>query len=438
MSTPVESLALSEISPPVRQAVDRYRDEFLTARPFKHVMIEDFFDPAFAEQLLAEFPSFQTGFSTNEIGAATGKSVNTNIRAISPAYQHLYETLASQPFLDFVSQLSGIPDLLLDPKMFGGGTHENLHGQELDAHVDFNYDESRQLHRRLNLIVYLNKGWRTEWGGAIEIHSNPRRPLENQIRAFDPTFNRCVMFETNEYSWHGFPKIQLPEDKRDLSRKSISIYLYTKERPVEEIAPVHATFYVQRPMPAQIAAGRTLTDEDALQLQSLLARRDGWIEYYQKLELQKNADLAELAAHIESLRRRLRAPLTGYVLLEGSVEGLYGDGWASSRVHLQVRPLLPVSSFLVRGFRPPAAPEAKLRVMLDGAVAAEAVVSGPLELTVPVVPKEAVPQGQEMFDLELVCDSAPGWAKSVGDERDLAFVFTELRARHPGFPEMEQ
>jgi hypothetical protein len=417
---------LVEVSATVRQEADQHREAFLTAEPFKHVMIDDFFEPSFAERLLAEFPRFDAALSTNESGQASGKSVNTNIRAISPAYQHLYQTLAGRPFLDFVSRLSGIPDLLLDPKMFGGGTHENLHGQELDPHVDFNYDEARKLHRRLNLIVYLNQDWRSEWGGAIEIHSNPRRPSENRIRAFDPLFNRCVMFETNEYSWHGFPRINLPEDKRHLSRKSISIYLYTSERPKQEIAPLHSTFYVQRPLPERMAVGHTLTEQDVEELRRQLIRRDGWIELYQKMELEKSTHLAESAAYIQLLNKRTRAPLTGYVLQKGESEGLFGDEWASSRVRLRIQALLPVSGFVVRGFRPTAAPKTKLRVLIDGASAAEAMVWEEFAVEVPVDRKE-----QEVFELEIVCESDPGWAMAAGDDRDIAFIFSELQARHP-------
>jgi 2OG-Fe(II) oxygenase superfamily len=419
--------SLAELSASVLERADQYREAFVSALPFKHVVIEDFFDPAFARQLLDEFPSFDPALAQSESGQTGGKAVQTNIRSISPAYQRLYETIAGRPFLDVVSRLSGIPDLLLDPKMYGGGTHENLHGQELDPHVDFNYDESVQLHRRLNLIVYLNPEWRTEWGGAIEIHSNPRKPFENRIEAYDPLFNRCVMFETNEYSWHGFPKINLPEDKRHLSRKSISIYLYTRERPAQEVVPMHGTFYVQRPLPERFTAGYTLSTEDAAELARLLIRRDTWIELYQKMELEKNGWIAELGKYIEHLQGQARAPLTGYILQEGDTQGFYGDTWAASRVRIRLRPLLPVKELLIRGFRPPEAPAATLQALIDGTVAARTTLRGEFALAVPVSRK-----ADQVFELELACDSPPGWAAANGDDRDLAFVVNELRARHPG------
>ena len=425
--------AVPEVSGEVVANADAYRETFLSADPFKHVVIEGFFEPAFADQLLAEFPSFDRKLAINEFGTIGRKSVNTNIREISPAYKHLYEVIGSRPFLDLVSRLSGIPDLILDPKMYGGGTHDNQHGQELDPHVDFNYDEAQQLHRRLNLIVYMNKEWRTEWGGALEIHSNPRDPASNRISSYDPLFNRCVMFETNERSWHGFPRINLPEDKRRLSRKSISIYLYTKDRPAEEIAPMHGTFYVQRPLPEYLAAGRTLTESDIENLQWLLNVRDGWIRAYQRMELEKNREISDKRNLIHELRARALAPLTGYMVQDGPSAGLYGDGWAASHVELRLRPLLRVNQFVLRGYRPEPSPAGRLHVLLDDGTSVESSLSGgPFEVWV-----NLRTPAQEPLNLTIDFDPESPPPANAADDRDLAFVMVELSARHPEMPTLD-
>src|SRR5581483_9672075 len=315
--------AVPRIPRKIQERAPQYRGEFQSAQPFRHLAIDDFFERDFAEALLTDFPSFDTALAHNEMGEVGGKAVNTRLREIAPVYRELYDLIASQPFLDFMSELTGIPELLHDPGFYGGGTHENLHGQDLDPHVDFNYLEAQQLHRRLNLIVYLNKDWREEWGGGLEIHSNPRRPAENRITTFNPTFNRAILFETNEYSWHGFPRIHLPEGERHRSRKSLSIYLYTRERPAEEIAPLHGTFYVQRPLPSWVRPGHVLSEDDCIALREAVERRDKWIEIYQQMELKKSGQIAKQRGYIESILSQVRAPSTGYILQEGKSAGIY-------------------------------------------------------------------------------------------------------------------
>ncbi|HLM97924.1 MAG TPA: 2OG-Fe(II) oxygenase [Bryobacteraceae bacterium] len=422
---PAGIASIPEVSSEVVRNADAYRHAFLHRDPFKHVVIESFFEPSFAERLLADFPSFNPRLATNELGLTARKAVNTNIREISPVYQQLYEAIGSKPFLDLVSRISGISDLILDPRMYGGGTHDNQHGQELDPHVDFNYDEAQKLHRRLNLIVYMNKEWSGDWGGALEIHSNPRDPATNRISSYDPLFNRCVMFETNERSWHGFPKIDLPEPKRHLSRKSISIYLYTKDRPADEIAPMHGTFYVQRPLPKHIAAGHTLTEADAQNLQWLLKVRDGWIQAYQRMELEKNREIADTGRLIAELKSHALAPLTGYVLQTGAAIGLHGDAWVASHAELQVRPLLTVSEIVLRGYLPESSPAGRLRVSVGEASAETSIGSGVFEI------KVALSQpAQEPFLVKMDFQSDPPLATAIED-RDLAFVLVELSALHP-------
>jgi Rps23 Pro-64 3,4-dihydroxylase Tpa1-like proline 4-hydroxylase len=277
---------------------------FRQAEPFPHVVIEEFFTDELMVELYSQFPSFEARNAMNEFGQVGGKAVVTELDALGPAYRRIYAYLNSQPFLDAMSALTGIPDLLPDPALYGGGTHENIEGQELDVHVDYNYSQDGTLHRRLNLLVYFSKEWVEDWGGCIELHSNPRSPAENKVSSFAPLYNRALIFETSERSWHGFKKIQLPAERKGLTRRSLAIYLYTRTRPPEEIAPPHSTFYVQRPLPEWFRPGHLVTEESAREIQILMTRRDHWIEFYQKKELRDSAEMQNLHAAIASLQER--------------------------------------------------------------------------------------------------------------------------------------
>ncbi len=261
------------LSPALIHAIDTHARQFATAQPYRHVVIDGFFAPATAQSLLSQFPPFDAKFALNEAGDVGNKAVVEKIRGIGPAYAALDDLIQSRDFLDLVGRITGIPDLLYDPWYFGGGTHENREGQDLDPHIDFNRHPLDRSHRRLNLIVYLNPEWDDAWGGSLEIHRDPRA-ADNQVKLITPLFNRCVIFETNQISWHGFSRIALPPDKQHLSRRSIALYFYTAERPTEELADSHSTIYVDRPLPPQFTPGHVLDQDDIQQLAILVSRRD--------------------------------------------------------------------------------------------------------------------------------------------------------------------
>jgi len=276
---------LELIQPVIRNRVDALSREFQSAQPFRHLVMDDFLVPEFCRELMAEFPGFDRGQSRNELGEQGRKAVNTDLPHLGPSYARMDALLRSRDFLNFMGQITGIPHLLYDRKYVGGGTHENLDGQDLDAHVDFNYHPVTHLHRRLNLIVFLNPEWHGEWGGSLELHVNPWLPeQEDRVKKIVPILNRAVVFETSEISWHGFKRIQLPPDKKHLSRRSIAVYYYTRRRPADEVAPDHSTVYVPRPLPEQIRAGHTLQQEDVEALRTLMARRDMLIRFLYERE----------------------------------------------------------------------------------------------------------------------------------------------------------
>lgn len=258
---------------------ERLCGDFRAAKPFPHVVIDGFLEAELCRRLAASFPSYDDERFRNEWGEP-GKAWREDVSRLGSAWAELDQGLRSQEFLDFLSHVSGIPRLVFDPKYFGGGTHENLHDMELDPHIDFNLHPETFLHRRLNLLLYLNEAWEEAWGGSLELHTNPwRPPHENEIRTIRPLLNRCVVFETSDRSWHGFRRIALPEERRALSRRSFAMYLYTHERPLLPLIPHDVTIYTDRPLPDRIGAGYTLTQADVDELGALVSRRDRKLEY---------------------------------------------------------------------------------------------------------------------------------------------------------------
>lgn len=266
---------MKELNPNVVAGTAALNVAFQRREPFRHLVIDDFFTPDYCAALLAQFPPFEKSNARNEAGELGNKGTVEKIRALGPAYRDLDRLIASREFLDWLSAATGIPGLLYDAYYFGGGTHENRHGQELDPHVDFNRHPVNRWHRRLNLIVYLNHDWQPAWGGALELHSDPRAP-DDRVTRVEPEFNRCVVFETTSTSWHGFSRIDLAG--QDRSRKSVALYFYSLERPAEEIDGTHSTIYVDRPLPERFQAGYQLSAEDVTELEILLKRRDQHLE----------------------------------------------------------------------------------------------------------------------------------------------------------------
>jgi hypothetical protein len=301
---------ISILDTAISGAVPDLAREFSGAQPFRHVVIDRFLDAPFCQELIDSFPAFNERAAYNEHGLVGGKAVVPNVTALGPAYRRFDGLMKDAEFLALVSRITGIPDLLYDPEYIGGGTHENRDGQELDVHVDFNFHPTTGFHRRLNLILFLNPDWEESWGGNLELLKEPFA-AQADVKSVLPLANRAVIFETTENSWHGFRRIVLPPASA-LSRKSLAVYFYTRERPKPETAPSHATIYYQRPLSANIQPGYTLKTEDVLELQGLLTRRDGYMtflydreqEFSQQLE-GRDARIAGLQAREEELSKEL-------------------------------------------------------------------------------------------------------------------------------------
>lgn len=223
---------------------DDLRDQVRNAPAYPHFKIDNFLDAAFAEEVHTSFPTFDEvaamgqGFSAvNE----RGKIQVTDSSNFSPPMLRLHEALASQEFLDLMSYAMDIPNLLADPELVGGGIHATRSRGHLDVHVDFNYIEERNLHRRMNILVFLNKDWEEEYGGCFEVWDQDVKTCHN---TFLPVFNRCCAFATSDISYHGVTAVKCPEDR---ARQSFAAYYYTEEAPPHWTGEAHSTIFKARP-----------------------------------------------------------------------------------------------------------------------------------------------------------------------------------------------
>ena len=217
---------------------DQLRQEFQSAQPFPHIKIDNFLQPEVAQEISAAYPTFDNavsmGFQFNALNEQRKVQVTDAAKFPGPVAR-LNEALASPAFLKDLEYITGIPNLLADARLAGGGMHLTGPGGRLDVHVDFNYDENIKLHRRLNILVYLNPVWEPSWGGEIELWD---KDVKNRGVSLLPLINRCLIFQTDETSYHGVSPITGPAH---VERKSFAAYYYTKEPParLERPGPHH-------------------------------------------------------------------------------------------------------------------------------------------------------------------------------------------------------
>ena len=179
------------------------KQAFDSAQPFRHIVVEDFLDPSFALEVAGAFPSFEEaraqGFGFNFVNERNKVQISDSSKFPGPVAR-LNDALASPDFLRDLEYITGIHDLEADPQLAGGGMHlTGPHGR-LDVHVDFNFCNEAQTHRRLNILVYLNPDWDAAWGGAVELWDKNVKQCHHSV---DPLLNRMVLFETSPISFHG-------------------------------------------------------------------------------------------------------------------------------------------------------------------------------------------------------------------------------------------
>ena len=219
---------------------------YSVAEPFPHVVLDDFFNPDILDAVLAEWPRPDApNLESHNDGTYVRKKLGSTWRTtFGPHTRALFERLAAADFLEALERATSIWGLVPDPYLWGGGLHFTQAGGRLAVHADFNKHFKYQLDRRLNLLLYLNRGWTEANGGWLELWN---REMTACVRRVLPAFNRMVVFSTTDTSYHGQPEEVVGPP--GLYRRSIALYYYTNGRPASEVNDQndHSTLWRARP-----------------------------------------------------------------------------------------------------------------------------------------------------------------------------------------------
>lgn len=207
--------------------IERSFVDFKNTEPFNHVVIDGFFEEDFALKLAQEFPSYESEVYNGVYNSPLEIKKLCNVWDKFPSSLYkAFNYLVSNEFvnlLQFATQYRLYPDSGLQ----GGGLHCHPSKGFSNVHLDYSVHSKLNLQRKLNIIVYLNDNYKSEWGGELGLYSHDceNNQPDKLIKSVEPKFNRAIIFDTTQNSWHGLPEpnnFPIGED-----RKSIAVYYLT-------------------------------------------------------------------------------------------------------------------------------------------------------------------------------------------------------------------
>jgi hypothetical protein len=216
---------------------EHLKTQYRSASPFPYIVIDNFLPEFLLNKSLEELENHDYWYHNitkwieeYEINKFYTPNHDTDIpelRKNIPITSFIFDYLNSDEFIKFLKNLTGFDDLESDKRLLGGGVHKIISGGKLSVHKDYNVHPETKKHRKLNLLLYLNKNWESDWNGNLEFWN---KNITKKVVEIEPTFNRAVIFSI-ENAPHGHPiPLNTPEG---VSRYSLALYYFSDEIPKE-------------------------------------------------------------------------------------------------------------------------------------------------------------------------------------------------------------
>ena len=202
---------------------------FKNNKPFNHCVIDNFFELKLAKKLENDFPDFNSNIWHEYNNPIEVKKSCNDWNLFPKDTYKVMSYLNSDEFVSILQkQVFKKNKLYTDIGLNGGGWHIHKKGGKLNTHLDYSIHPKLHLQRKLNLIVYLNSKWKEKWGGSLGFYDNKSSKNPGKlVKSILPIFNRAILFDTTQNSWHGLPEaLKYPKNQY---RKSIATYYLCKK-----------------------------------------------------------------------------------------------------------------------------------------------------------------------------------------------------------------
>jgi hypothetical protein len=187
--------------------------------PFEHIIINNFIEEQYYNELdgvLPKTPSNEWWKYENPIEV---KYALDKFEHMDPMVQNIFNALSHKKLINKFESIFNIKNLEYDPHCHGAGLHMHPRYGRLNIHLDYEKHPITEKQRRLNVILYLNDQWDTEWNGDTQLWNNDM--TECIVKSY-PKKNTAIIFITTEQSWHGLPEvIKCPND---VYRRTLAYY----------------------------------------------------------------------------------------------------------------------------------------------------------------------------------------------------------------------
>lgn len=215
------------------------RERIQSAKPFPHFVEDNWFNPVLLELILEEFELDESSGWRDLVDKDQDTRRWVVGSTLGPASQLYFGLINSGWFVQILSFLTDVDELLVDSQLYGGGLHEVRPGGRFGIHRDFNRHIRSGLQNEMVMITYLNKSWQPEWNGALELWD----PTATRcVTSIEPEFGRTILMRHGRNSFHGHPRPLTPPE--GVTRRSLASYYYSNHYAKIDREARHASLFL--------------------------------------------------------------------------------------------------------------------------------------------------------------------------------------------------